>query len=65
MYVKIRSGRFCLQDHRWREGLLILIVFEILFFKDRENVEESEEYSFAFHEYLAVPMIQQKVSGVL
>ena len=49
----------------WRIGATILTKLKIFLLKDREHVEESEDYSFAFHENLAVPMIHQIVSRIL
>lgn len=49
----------------WRIGATILAKLKIFLLKDGEHVEESEDYSFAFHEHLAVPMIHQIVSRIL
>jgi len=71
VYVEFRWRRRV--NNRWingrsdgrRIGATILAKLKIFLLKDGEHVEESEDYSFAFHEHLAVPMIHQIVSRIL
>ena len=61
----LSDGRIEWRRDGWRIGATILTKLKIFLLKDREHVEESEDYSFAFHENLAVPMIHQIVSRIL